>query len=117
MLNDNPCFVTSLILCFRITGLFFCISKSNAYSSWVCPSVELFTTTGLFVVICPYNIAIVAPRPNIPLACFSPNFEPYNTVPKARGTCFASIPGPLSFTVKIYDLGSCFSGSNAFMDI
>ncbi len=46
-------------------------------------------------------MAIVAPKPNIPLACLRPNFEPYSTVPNASGMCSASIPGPLSFTVKM----------------
>ena len=58
---------------------------------------------------------MVAPKPNIPRACFKPNFEPYKTVPNARGTCFAGIPGPLSFTVKMYCFGSGFSGSTALI--
>ena len=53
----------------------------------------------------------------MPLACFSPNFEPYSTVPKAKGTCFDSMPGPLSFTVSMYGLGSGFSSSTGLIDI
>jgi len=58
---------------------------------------------------------MVAPKPNIPLACFNPNLEPYRTVANANGTCFVGIPGPLSFTVKTYCFGSGFSGSTAFI--
>ena len=93
------------------------MSKSISKSFLIFPSELLFTLTGLFVVICPYNIAIVAPKPNIPRACLRPNFDPYRTVPKARGTCFGGIPGPLSFTVKMYCFGSGLSGFTAFIVI
>ena len=99
-----------------MTGLFFCMSRSISYSS---PSpfsdVELRTDTGRFVVICPYSMAMVAPRPNMPRACLRPNFEPYRTVPNASGMCCESMPGPLSFTVSTYGLGSCRSASTALM--
>ena len=100
-----------------MTGLFFCMSKSILYSA---PSpfsdVELRTSTGRFVVICPYRMAMVAPSPNMPRACLRPNFEPYRTVPNARGMCCGSMPGPLSLTVSTYGLGSFRSASTALMD-
>ena len=116
MLTERP-FLTGPLLCRSITGLFFCMSSSRSYMS---PSsfsaVLLRTDTGLFVVIWPYSMAMVAPSPNMPRACLRPNFDPYRTVPNARGMCSASIPGPLSRTVSTYGFGSRRSASTALID-
>ena len=100
MLTASPTLDTSRVSCLTITGLFFCMSSSISNLSCVFPSTELCTTTGVLVVICPYSMAIVAPSPNMPRACLSPNFEPYRTVPNASGMWSASTPGPLSLTVS-----------------
>ena len=115
MLTERP-FLTGPVLCLSMTGLFFCMSSSMSYSSPLPPSAVLLRTeTGLFVVICPYRMAMVAPRPNMPRACLRPNFDPYRTVPNARGMCSASMPGPLSRTVRTYGFGSRRSPSTALM--